>query len=131
MMTNPQSEREAFEKMDVERLEQFLNETVTAMATATNLKPNEALDILEHVHVGMVGELSSTVKALCEEMETAKRVDSDKLSWSIEKAIEAISTATDLDTDDITSIFCKEPGASIADVSGRLHKESAYQRTRF
>ena len=131
MMMTQQSERMAFEKMDVERLEKFVNETVLTMAASTNLQTDEALDILENIHVEMVGELKGAVEALGNKKEMVKRLDPAKLTWEIEKAIEAISVATDLDTDEITTIFSKKPGASLADVSYRLHAESANARTLF
>jgi len=131
MMTTQQSENMAFEKVHIESLEKFLNETVSTMAASTSLQPSEALDILENIRVEMVGELRNAVNALGNENEVVKRVDPAKLSWEIEKAIEAISTATDLDTDEITAIFSKKPGASLADVSYRLHLQSAHDRERF
>ena len=131
MMTTQQSERMAFEKVEIEKLEKFVNETVSTMAASTNLEPSEALDILENIQVEMVGELRSVVNVLGNAKEAAKRVDPAKLSWEIEKAIEAISVATDLDTDEITTIFSMNPGASLADVSYRLHRQSAHDRVSF
>jgi uncharacterized protein (UPF0264 family) len=131
MMTTQQSERAAFEKMDIESLEKFVNETVSTMAASASLQPNEALDILENIQVEMVGELRDAVSALGNDKEAVKRVDPEKLSWEIEKAIEAISVATDLNTDEITTIFSNKPGASLADVSYRLHVQSGHDRVSF
>lgn len=131
MMTKQQSERWAFEKMDIKKLNQFVDQTISTMAVSTNLQPSEALDILENIQIEMVGELRDAVEALGNVKEAAKRVDPEKLSWEIEKAIEAISVATDLDTDEITTIFSMKPGASLADVSFRLHKQSAHDRMSF
>lgn len=130
MMTQ-QSERMAFEKVEIERLEKFVNETVSTMAASTNLEPSEALDILENIQVEMVGELRDAITVLGNGKETVKRVDPEKLSWEIEKAIEAISVATDLNTDEITTIFSDKPGASLADVSYRLHVQSGHDRVSF
>lgn len=131
MMTTQQSERMAFEKMDIEKLEKFVNETVSTMASSTNIQPDEALDILENIQVEMVGELRSAVTALGSENKVVSRVDPAKLSWEIERAIEAISNATDLNTDEITTIFSNKPGASLADVAYRLHAQSAHDRVSF
>ncbi len=131
MMTTQQSERMAFEKMDIEKLEKFVNETVSTMASSANIQPSEALDILENIQVEMIGELRSAVKALGSENEVVSRVDPAKLSWEIEKAIGAISNATDLNTDEITTIFSNKPGASLADVAYRLHVQSAHDRVSF
>jgi len=63
--------------------------------------------------------------------EPVRRVGSAKLSWEMEKAIKAISAATDLNTDEITTIFSKKTGASIGDVAYRLHRQSAHDRVSF
>jgi hypothetical protein len=131
MMTTQQSDRMAFEKMDIEKLEKFVNETVSTMASSANIQPSEALNILENIQVEMMGELRSAVKALGSENEVVSRVDPAKLSWEIEKAIGAISNATDLNTDEITTIFSNKPGASLADVAYRLHAQSAHDRVSF
>ena len=131
MMTTQQSERLAFEKVEIEKLERFVDETVSKMAASTSLQPNEALDILENIQIEMVGEIRNAVEALGNDKESVKRVDPAKLSWEIEKAIEAISVATDLDTNEITTIFSMKPGASLADVSYRLHEQSGHDRERF
>jgi len=131
MMMTQESDRETFEKMDIESLENFVNETVSTMAASTSLQPSEALDILENIQVEMVSELKGEVEALGNVKEVVKRVDPAKLSWEIEKAIEAISIATDLNTDEITTIFSMKPGASLADVSYRLHVRSRHDRMSF
>lgn len=131
MMTTQQSERMAFERMDIENLEKFVNTTVSTMAASANLQLSEALDILENIQVEMVGELRDAIEVLGNNKVAAKRVDPAKLSWEIEKAIEAISVATDLNTDEITTIFSSRPGASLADVSYRLHQQSAHDRVSF
>ena len=133
MMTRQQSDEKLVAKnlatgrVDIERLEQFLNETVSEMAASTNLKPEEALEILENVHVEMVGELREAVETVGN-VKNMKLVDTEKLSQEIEKAIAAISNATDLDTDEITTIFSKNPGASLADISYKLHEKSKLDR---
>jgi len=101
------------------------------MAASTSLQPSEALDILENIHVEMVGGIRDAIYALENDKESVRRVDPEKLSWEIEKAIGAISVATDLDTDEITTIFSDKPGASLADVSYRLHVQSAHDRASF
>ena len=133
MMTKQQSDEKlvaknlATEKMDIKQLEKFLNETVSEMAASMNLKQEEALKILESIHVEMVGELREAVKTVGN-VKDMELVDSEKLSLEIEKAIAAISNATDLDTDEITTIFSKNPGASIADITSRLHVKSKLDR---
>ncbi len=131
MMMTQESDRDAFEKMDIESLEKFVNETVSTMAASTSLQPSEALDILENIRVEMLSELKGEVEALGNVKEVVKRVDPAKLSWEIEKAIEAISIATDLNTDEITTIFSMKPGASLSDVSYRLHVQSGHDRMSF
>lgn len=131
MMMTQESDRDAFEKMDIESLEKFVNETVSTMAASTSLQPSEALDILENIQVEMLSELKGEVEALGNVKEVVKRVDPAKLSWEIEKAIEAISIATDLNTDEITTIFSMKPGASLSDVSYRLHVQSVHDRMSF
>src|ERR1017187_8890495 len=120
MMATQQSQRATFERLNIESLERFVDKTVARMAASTSLKPSEALDVLENIQVEMVGELRNAVKALGNDKTAAKRVDPVKLSWEIEKAIEAISVVTDLNADEIAAIFSKKPGASLADVSYRL-----------
>ncbi|MBI3903028.1 MAG: hypothetical protein HY306_08855 [Nitrosomonadales bacterium] len=120
----------AFEKeMDIARLEEFVNGTVQAMAVSTSLKAEEVLDILENIQVEMVGELRVAVEVL-DNTKVLTRVDSRKLAQEIEKTIEAISNATALDTDEITEIFSDKPGASLADVTLRLHQKSLDHRER-
>jgi hypothetical protein len=131
MLMEKDPERMAFEKMDVERLEKFVGETVMTMAASTCIRPEEVLDILESIRVEMVGELKGAVETLGKDREAVKRMDSAKLCWEIEKAIEAISVATDLDTDEITTIFSSKPGANLADVAFRLHAQSAQNRATF
>jgi len=127
MMTKQQSERWAFEKMDIKKLIKFVDQTVSTMAASTNLQPGEALNILENIQVEMVGELRNAVNALGE----VSFVDPAKLSMEIEKAIAAISVATDLNTEEITTIFSSKPGASLGDVTYRLHRQSAHDRESF
>ncbi len=133
MMMTQQSERMAFEKDYIERLERFVDETVSAMAASVSIQPDEALAILENIHVEMISELKNAVEELEGDFnnEPVRRVGSEKLSWEIKKAIAAISVATDLNTDEITTIFSKKPGASLADVSYRLHRQSAHDRLSF
>jgi len=131
MKTTLEAERADFEKMHIESLEKFVNDAVANMASSISLHPDEALDILENIQVEMMGEIRTAVDALGTDKLAAKRVDPLKLSWEIKKAIEAISFATDLNTDEITTIFSVKPGASLADVSYRLHVQSAHDRESF
>ena len=133
MMTAQQTELFDFEEMYIKKLEQFVNQIVSTMATSVNLQPREALDILECIQVEMLDELQNKVNALEDDIhnEPVRRVGSIKLSWEIEKAIKAISFATDLNTEEVTTILSKKPGASLADVSYRLHKQSAHDRVSF
>jgi hypothetical protein len=122
-----------YERMYVDSLERFVTKVISMMAASTNLAPGEALDILECVQVELLGQLKSKVEVLEDDFnnEPVRRVGSAKLSWEIEKAIKAISVATDLTTDEITTIFSRKTGASIADVAYRLRRQSAHDRVSF
>lgn len=128
MMTTSQSQKWEHEKADAERFEKFMGEKVSAMATSISLELEEVLDILQNIHVEMVGELRTAVEALEGTQRALQRVDSAKLSREIERLIEAVSYATDLDTEEITDIFSGKPGASLSDVSLRLHERSREYR---
>jgi len=132
-MATQQSESLDFEKMYIRQLEEFVNKIVSTMATSVSLQPGEALELLESIQVEMLGELKNKVEALEDDFnnEPVRRAGSIKLTWEIEKAIKAISVATDLNTDEITTIFSQKPGASLADVSYRLHRQSAHDRVSF
>jgi sugar phosphate isomerase/epimerase len=101
------------------------------MASSSNLELKEALDILENIHVEMIRELNSEVSAIVNHSETGKYINPLTLAMEIEKAIKAISFATDLNTEEITTIFSLRPGASLEDVSYRLHRQSAHDRFSF
>jgi len=103
------------------------------MATSISLQPSEALNLLEGIHVEMLGELNYKIEAIKNNSNNAnvKHIGAEKLSWEIEKAIKAISVATDLNTDEITSIFSNTPDASLEDVSYRLRRQSAHDRFSF
>jgi hypothetical protein len=49
----------------------------------------------------------------------------------IEKVLVTISKVTDLNTGEITTIFIINPGATLADITYRLHKQSAHDRASF
>ena len=132
MMTTQQFERWKYEIENIKKLSKFVDRTISSMATSTNLRPNEVLSILENIQVKMVGELRDAVEEIEDiDIVESNRVDPEKLSWEIERVIEAISFATDLNTEEITTIFSNKPGASVADVSYRLHKQSAHDRASF
>lgn len=118
------------DRMDVEKLVRVVNEAVATIATSTSLPANEVLEILESIHVEMVGELTMALKAMGN-TRTERAVDTEKLSRAIEKAIAMISNATDLDTDEITTIFSTKPGASVEDVVYRLHEQSRIDRANY
>lgn len=124
-----QAEDMAQDRVDVEKLARVVNEAVAAIAVSTNLPASEVLDILESIHVEMVGELETTLMAMGEKR--AGKVDVAKMSRAIEKAIASISHATDLDTDEITTVFSKKPGASVEDVVSRLHEKSRADRGNY
>lgn len=124
-------ERMVYEQMDIERLEKFVNETLSNMASSSKLELREALDILENIHVKMIWELNSEVNAIVNNSEASKYINPAKLASEIEKVIKTISFATDLNTEEITTIFSSKPGASLEDVSYRLHKQSAHDRVSF
>ena len=132
MMTTQQFERWKYEIENIKKLSKFVDRTISSLATSTNLRPNEVLSILENIQVKMVGELRDAVEEIEDiDIVESNRVDPEKLSWEIERVIEAISFATDLNTEEITTIFSNKPGASVADVSYRLHKQSAHDRASF
>jgi hypothetical protein len=133
MGTAQQPDSLDFEKMYVDSLEKFVTQVISIMAASTNLDQREALDILECIQVEMLGELKSKVEVLEDDFnnEPVRRVGSAKLSWEMEKAIKAISAATDLNTDEITTIFSRKTGASVADVAYRLRRQSAHDRVSF
>lgn len=129
MSPREQAEDMALDRVDVEKLVRVVNDAVAAIAVSTNLPANEVLDILENVHVEMVSELETTLMAMAEKR--TDKVDVAKMSRAIEKAIASISHATDLDTDEITTIFSKKPGASVEDVVCRLHEQSRVDRAGY
>jgi len=133
MMTEEQFERMTFEKLAIEKLEEYIKKIVSRLAAETWLDPDEALAILENIHVEMLSELKSAVETFEDDAnnQTIRRIGSLKLSWEIEKAIEAISNATDLNTEEITTIFSDKPGSTLADIAFRLHKQSAHDRASF
>ena len=128
-----QPEHLNFERIYLERLENFVNEVVSTMATSTNLLPGEVLDILECVKVETLAGLRYEIEVLEDDFnnEPVRRVGSAKLCWEMEKAIKAIAFATDLSTDEITTIFSHKTGASLADVVYRLRRQSAHDRLSF
>ena len=85
------------------------------------------------IRVERVGELKHVVEELQDDVhnEPVRRVGPATLSLEIEKTIEAISKATDLDTDEITTIFSNNPNATLADIAYRLHIQSAHDRASF
>lgn len=119
----------AMAKVDVEKLVRVVNEAVAAIALSTSLPTQEVLEILESIHVEMVSELKPKLMTL--EPKPGRVVDAAKLSHAIEKAIAAISWATDLHTDEITTIFSEQPGASVEDVASRLHEQSRVDRADY
>lgn len=129
MSPREQAEDMAMARIDVEKLVRVVNEAVAAVAVSANLPASEVLDILENIHVEMVGELETTLMSMGEKRKG--KVDTAKLSRAIEKAIASISWATDLDTDEITTIFSKKPGASVEDVAHRLHEKSRVDRADY
>lgn len=133
MGTTQQAERMDFEKMYIETLEKYVTKTVSTMAASTSLQPSEALSLLESINVEMLGELNNEIETIKNNSnnENVRHAGAEKLSLEIEKAIKAISLATDLSTDEITTIFSNKAGASLVDVSYRLHRQSAHNRESF
>lgn len=121
-----QAEDRALDRVDMEKLVRVVNEAVAAIAVSTSLPAHEVLGILESIHVEMVGDIKAALMAMGE-----KKMDVAKLSRAIEKAIASISHATDLDTNEITTIFSKKPGASVEDVVCRLHEQSRVDRAGY
>lgn len=131
-MVSPREQAEdmALDRVDVEKLVRVVNEAVALVAVSTSLPTHEVLDILESIHVEMVGELKTALMAMGNER-VSKGMDAAKMSRAIERAIASISYATDLDTDEITTIFSKKPGASVEDVVYRLHEQSRVDRAGY
>lgn len=115
------------DKQNIEKLGAVVNEAITSISVASDLSTMEVLNLLEKVHVEMVSELKGAVETL-EDRGELKRVDPEKLSKAIEKAIDAISNATDLDTDQITEIFAAQPDASVDNIVHRLRVKGAANR---
>ena len=133
MGTAQQPEHYDYESIYLKNLENYVNRIVSTMAISTNLHPSEVLDILECVKVEMLSELRYEIEVLEDDFnnEPVRRVGSAKLSWEMEKAIKAIAFATDLSTDEITTIFSQKTGASLTDVAYRLRRQSAHDRLSF
>jgi hypothetical protein len=116
------------EKMDMEKLATVINEAITAISSKTSLPENEVLDILEKVRVDMVGNLKKAIQAL-EERGEIPNVDPGRLGMAIEEAIEAISAATDLNTDEITEVLTWVEGASFDHIVYSLRTRSRIGRS--
>jgi hypothetical protein len=118
----------AFEKANIGKLEKVVNDAVTAISAKTSLPVNEVLEVLENVRVEMVGEIRGAVDSLGN-LSAVKHADAAKLSKAIEDAIGTIANATDLDTDEITWIFTRKPGAGVEDIVFRLNEKSKFDRS--
>ncbi len=125
-----QAEDMAMDRVDMEKLVRVVSEAVTAVAISTNLPADDVLDILENIHVEMVGQLKTVLMRMGDDR-VSQGMDAKKMSRAIEKAIASISWATDLDTDEITTIFSTKPGASMEDVVYRLHAQSRLDRAGY
>ena len=123
------TDESAFEKSNFGKLARTVNEAIQAVSTKTSLPVNQVLEILGHVRVEMVGEIREVVDSLGNDMDAVKHTDAAILSSAIEDAIESISNATDLDTDEITWIFTKRPGAGVEDIVSRLYAKSKSSRS--
>lgn len=127
MSTTSQTQK-FYEQMDAEHFRDFMRDQVSAMASSVSLSQQEALEILKNIRVEMVGELRVAVKQLEGQRKGYHQVDSEKLSAEIQKLIAAVSEATSLDTQEITDVFTKQPGASLEDLSSRMHERSKEHR---
>lgn len=117
----------AFEKANFGKLEKTVNEAITGVSALTGLPVNEVLEVMGSIRVEMVGEIRGAIDALGN-LNAVKHADAAKLSKAIEWAIESVANATDLDTDEITYIFTKRPGADMEDIVSRLYAKSKTDR---
>lgn len=127
MMMPTQFTSNPSERVDMQKLGTVVENAVRSISAKTSLAENEVLDILEKVRVTMVGELRRAVEIL-EARGMIQAVDESRLSAAIEEAIEEISNATDLNTDEITEVFTKEEGASLEHIVFRLRARSVLDR---
>ncbi len=99
------AEEEVFEKEDVEKLVNVVEESLERIAKLTKLSVQEVLHIVEEVDVA-------------------------QLTQATQEAIKKISNATDLHRADIIAIFKENSNATVANVVHRLREESAVHRAR-
>ncbi len=111
------------ETVDVSKLHDLLDESISLVADATHLAREDIVDLLEHMHVDRVADLKPTIMGMSQFDGIA-----EPLSDGIAGMIHNLAEATDLDTDEITSVFCEKSDAGLDDVVTRLREKSRSNR---
>lgn len=115
--------READEQIDLEKLRVVLDEATERIATGAGFSKTEALEILEKVRVEMIGEIKRALEAL-DNGAIVKQTDEARLVKAVGQAIASICNATNLDTDEVTSILTEEVGAPMDTLVHRLRAKT-------
>ncbi len=123
-----QVEEIAADQENIGKLIVVIDEAVGKAAASTNLPAQEVMKILECTNVEMVSDLENVLEG---DKRLNDGLDAAKLSGAIETTLAAISEATSLDTDQITTILSNKPGASVEDVAYRLYKQSRIDRADY
>ncbi len=111
------------ETADVSKLHDLLDESISFVSEATHLAREDIVDLLEHMHVERVADLKPTIMEMSQFGGIA-----EPLSDGIAGMIHNLAEATDLDTDEITSVFCEKCDAGLDDVVSRLREKSRSNR---
>ena len=122
------AEEMAGEQDDINKLTKIVEDAFGAIANATGLSNKEVLDVMEDLHIEMLGDvLTEGIHA----DKLKKGVDMEALEEGIQDAIKVISLATDLDTQQISDAFTEKKNTSINDLAKRLHDSSQSNREKF
>ena len=121
--------READEQIDLEKLRAVLDAAIDRVAKASGFSKMEALEVLERVRVEMIGEIKRALEAL-DNGALVQHTDEAQLVKSVGQAIASICNATNLDTDEVTTILTEEVGAPTDTLVHRLRAKTR-QEARF
>ena len=113
------------DQKNIGKLVTVIDEAVAKAAASVNLPSREILKILECTNVEMMKDIETVLQG---DKRLHNGLDAAQLSGAIEQTLVSISAATDLDTDEITTIFSTKPGASVEDVACRLYEQSRADR---
>lgn len=122
------AEEMAGEQDDINKLTKIVEDAFGAIANATGLSDKEVLDVMEDLHIEMLGDV---LKEGIHADKLKKGVDMEALEEGIQDAIKVISLATDLDTQQISDVFTEKKNTSINDLAKRLHDSSLSNREKF